>query len=111
MTDPSSPKALNQPFYTTPSPTAATNYQRDIYSSLRRPKFSTKPHEWEAAARRAVPAPNFGYVSSIIPLTNIPCVPLSPAQSRALRALRLENKATQFIPLLAPSTLLALNNP
>lgn len=34
----------------------------DIYSALRPPRFSTKPAEWEEAARRAVRPQNFGYV-------------------------------------------------
>ena len=58
---PSTTSSLNQP-YTLPSPTAPTNYQRQIYSSLRRPRFSVKPSEWEATARATVPLPNFNYV-------------------------------------------------
>lgn len=53
--------SLNQP-YTEPDPNNPSAYQRDIYSSLRAPIFSTKPSEWEALARAKVPAPNFGYV-------------------------------------------------
>ncbi|KIX02753.1 uncharacterized protein Z518_08695 [Rhinocladiella mackenziei CBS 650.93] len=52
----------NQP-YTEPDPHSHSAYQREIYSSLRAPIFSTKPAEWEALARSKVPAPNFGYVS------------------------------------------------
>lgn len=51
----------NQP-YTEPDPAAPSAYQREIYGALRRPAFSTKPAEWEAAARAKVPASNFGYV-------------------------------------------------
>jgi lactate 2-monooxygenase len=52
---------LNQP-YTEPDPNAFTQFQREIYSSLRSPPFSTKPSEWERLARSKVPAANFGYV-------------------------------------------------
>lgn len=52
---------LNQP-YTLPDPKAYTSYQRQIYSSLRPPLFSTKPSEWESLARKSVPAANFGYI-------------------------------------------------
>jgi lactate 2-monooxygenase len=52
---------LKQP-YPEPDPLAYTNYQREIYSSLRSPIFSTKPSEWESLACARVPAPNFGYV-------------------------------------------------
>jgi lactate 2-monooxygenase len=46
----------------TPDPEAYVQFQREIYASLRKPKYSTKPHEWEAAARNAIPLPNFLYV-------------------------------------------------
>lgn len=52
---------LNKP-YTEPDPDAPSGYQREIYSSLRAPIFSTKPAEWENLARSKVPAENFGYV-------------------------------------------------
>ncbi|KAJ9609719.1 hypothetical protein H2200_006047 [Cladophialophora chaetospira] len=52
---------LNQS-YTEPDPNNYSSYQREIYSSLRKPIFSTKPAEWEALARSKVPATNFGYV-------------------------------------------------
>lgn len=45
-----------------PDPEAYVQFQRDIYGSLRKPKYSTKPHEWETAARNAIPLPNFLYV-------------------------------------------------
>jgi lactate 2-monooxygenase len=48
--------------YIEPDPESYTTYQREIYSSLRPPIFSTSPSEWEALARMKVPAPNFGYV-------------------------------------------------
>jgi lactate 2-monooxygenase len=51
----------NQP-YDEPDPNNYSAYQREIYSSLRAPIFSTKPSEWEALARAKVPAANFGYV-------------------------------------------------
>lgn len=44
-----------------PDPTSYVSYQREIYSSLHPPKYSTKPSQWEAAARAAVPLPNFLY--------------------------------------------------
>ena len=56
-----SASTLNQA-YTLPDPDAPTAYQRSIYSGLRKPRFSTKPSEWEAAARKKVPVANFGYV-------------------------------------------------
>ncbi|KIW85262.1 hypothetical protein Z517_00652 [Fonsecaea pedrosoi CBS 271.37] len=52
---------LNQS-YTEPDPNNYSAYQREIYSSLRAPIFSTKPSEWESLARSKVPAENFGYV-------------------------------------------------
>lgn len=48
--------------YYEPDPDSYVQYQREIYASLRRPKYSTKPAQWEAAARAAVPLPNFLYV-------------------------------------------------
>ncbi|OCK82158.1 FMN-dependent alpha-hydroxy acid dehydrogenase-like protein [Lepidopterella palustris CBS 459.81] len=52
---------VNQP-YTEPDPNAYTQYQREIYSSLRSPSISTKPSEWEARARETLPLPNFLFV-------------------------------------------------
>ncbi|KAJ4313459.1 hypothetical protein N0V94_006946 [Neodidymelliopsis sp. IMI 364377] len=49
-------------FTTTPDPESYVQFQRDIYGSLRKPKYSTKPSEWEAAARNALPLANFLYV-------------------------------------------------
>ncbi|CAK3993210.1 lactate 2-monooxygenase [Lecanosticta acicola] len=54
-------RQYNQP-WDTPDPNAWGVYQRDIYSGLRKPIFSTKPAEWEHLARERVPAENFGYV-------------------------------------------------
>jgi lactate 2-monooxygenase len=48
--------------YTLVDPAAPSNFQREIYGSFRSPKFSTKPEEWENAARRNIPEPNFNYV-------------------------------------------------
>lgn len=45
-----------------PDPDSYVQYQREIYGSLRKPKYSTKPSQWEAAAKAAVPLPNFLYV-------------------------------------------------
>lgn len=45
-----------------PDPTSFVQYQRDLYSRLQRPEFSTKPAEWEAAAKAAIPLPNFYYI-------------------------------------------------
>ncbi|KAF2770855.1 L-lactate dehydrogenase [Teratosphaeria nubilosa] len=61
MTKLSEAKRWNQP-WDTPDPDQWTAYQRDIYSGLRKPIFSTKPSEWEALAREKVPAEKFGYV-------------------------------------------------
>lgn len=61
MSEAKDSKTLAQP-YTIPNPDAYTNYQREIYSSFRAPKFSTKPEEWEKAARSKIPEPNFLYV-------------------------------------------------
>lgn len=61
MTTKTNPEEWNQP-YTEPDRNAYSAYQREVYSSLRAPIFSTKPLEWEALARSKVPAPNFGYV-------------------------------------------------
>ncbi|KAF1944214.1 FMN-dependent alpha-hydroxy acid dehydrogenase [Clathrospora elynae] len=49
--------------YYEPDPDSYVSYQREIYASLRKPKYSTKPAQWEAAARAAVPLPNFLYVN------------------------------------------------
>jgi lactate 2-monooxygenase len=49
--------------YYEPDPDSYVSYQREIYSSLRKPKYSTKPAQWETAAREAVPLPNFLYVN------------------------------------------------
>lgn len=48
--------------YNTPDPDAPTNYQRQIYAGIRDPIFSTSPAQWEALARKKLPAGNFGYV-------------------------------------------------
>ena len=45
-----------------PDPESYVQYQREIYGSLRKPKYSTKPSLWEAAAKAAIPLPNFLYV-------------------------------------------------
>ncbi|PSN69068.1 FMN-dependent alpha-hydroxy acid dehydrogenase [Corynespora cassiicola Philippines] len=55
----SSPKDLK---YIEPDPTSFSAYQREIYSSLRAPKFSTKPEQWEAQARSTLPLSNFLYI-------------------------------------------------
>lgn len=49
--------------YTEPDPDAFVQFQREIYGSLRKPKYSMQPAEWEAAARQAIPLPNFYYVN------------------------------------------------
>lgn len=49
--------------YSEPDPDAYVQFQREIYGSLRKPKYSTRPAEWEAAARQAIPLPNFNYVN------------------------------------------------
>lgn len=46
-----------------PDPESYVKYQREIYGNLRKPKFSTKPLNWETAARAAVPLANFMYVA------------------------------------------------
>jgi lactate 2-monooxygenase len=45
-----------------PDPESYVQYQREIYGSLRQPKYSTKPAKWEEAARANIPEPNFLYV-------------------------------------------------
>lgn len=45
-----------------PDPESYVQYQREIYGNLRKPKYSTKPSQWEAAAKAAIPEPNFLYV-------------------------------------------------
>jgi lactate 2-monooxygenase len=45
-----------------PDPDSYVQYQREIYGSLQKPKYSTKPSQWEAAAKAAIPEPNFLYV-------------------------------------------------
>lgn len=45
-----------------PDADAPSAYQREIYSALSKPLFSTKPAQWEELAREKVPAENFGYV-------------------------------------------------
>ena len=46
----------------TPNPLAPANFQREIYSSFRKPSFSTKFSAWEDSARQKVPLQNFNYV-------------------------------------------------
>ncbi|KAF2639333.1 FMN-dependent alpha-hydroxy acid dehydrogenase [Massarina eburnea CBS 473.64] len=46
-----------------PDPDAFVGFQREIYASLRSPKFSTKPSQWEAQAREVLPLQNFNYIS------------------------------------------------
>jgi lactate 2-monooxygenase len=46
----------------TPDPESFTQYQREIYASLRAPKFTTKPRLWESQARDTIPSPNFEYI-------------------------------------------------
>jgi lactate 2-monooxygenase len=46
----------------TPDPESFTQYQREIYASLRAPKFTTKPRLWESQARDIIPSPNFEYI-------------------------------------------------
>lgn len=48
--------------YPQPDPNAPGSYLREIYSSFRKPAFSTDSSEWERLARLKVPASNFGYV-------------------------------------------------
>ncbi|KAF2847722.1 FMN-dependent alpha-hydroxy acid dehydrogenase-like protein [Plenodomus tracheiphilus IPT5] len=57
----STSKPPSSPTVYEPDPTSHVAYQREIYSSLHPPKYSTKPSQWEAAARAAVPPPNFLY--------------------------------------------------
>ena len=45
-----------------PDPNAFAAYQRSIYSSLRKPAFSTKTSQWEAEAKKILPEPNFMYI-------------------------------------------------
>ncbi|KAH6618459.1 FMN-dependent alpha-hydroxy acid dehydrogenase-like protein [Boeremia exigua] len=45
-----------------PDPDAYVQFQRAIYAGLRKPQYSTKPQEWENAARAAIPLANFLYV-------------------------------------------------
>ncbi|KAF1996215.1 FMN-dependent alpha-hydroxy acid dehydrogenase [Amniculicola lignicola CBS 123094] len=45
-----------------PDPESMSRYQREIYSNLRKPNFSTKPSQWEAQARKAIPLANFFYI-------------------------------------------------
>ncbi|KAF2257312.1 FMN-dependent alpha-hydroxy acid dehydrogenase [Trematosphaeria pertusa] len=53
----------NDTQYYEPDPNSFVEYQRNIYASLRKPRFSTKPLEWEAQARNAMPLPNFMYIN------------------------------------------------
>ncbi|KAL5462161.1 hypothetical protein PMIN06_001750 [Paraphaeosphaeria minitans] len=59
MDEPSEPKPATQ---YEPDPTAFVQFQREIYASLRKPAFSTKPAQWEAQARKILPEPNFMYI-------------------------------------------------
>ncbi|KAF2689582.1 FMN-dependent alpha-hydroxy acid dehydrogenase [Lentithecium fluviatile CBS 122367] len=45
-----------------PDPNAFVSFQRNIYAGLRKPKFSTRPAQWEAQARSIMPLPNFNYI-------------------------------------------------
>lgn len=46
-----------------PAKTAYATYQRQIYSQLRPPLFTTNPTAWEKLAKRKVPHQNFFYVA------------------------------------------------
>ncbi|KAF1962732.1 FMN-dependent alpha-hydroxy acid dehydrogenase [Byssothecium circinans] len=46
-----------------PDPDAFVSFQREIYGSLRKPKFTTKPSQWEAQARGVLPLSNFNYIA------------------------------------------------
>lgn len=48
--------------YYEPDPDSHVAFQREIYGNLRKPKYSTKPSQWEAAAKEAIPLSNFLYV-------------------------------------------------
>jgi len=63
MADTKPPAKPDSTTYYEPDPESHVNYQREIYGALRPPKYSTKPAQWEAAARAAVPLPNFLYVN------------------------------------------------
>lgn len=63
MADTKSSLGVSTTQYYEPDPESYVAYQREIYAALRKPKYSTKPHEWEAAARAAIPLPNFLYVA------------------------------------------------
>jgi isopentenyl diphosphate isomerase/L-lactate dehydrogenase-like FMN-dependent dehydrogenase len=56
------PMASKGTQYYEPDPDSFVSFQREIYASLRAPKWSTKPSEWEAQARNAIPLPNFLYI-------------------------------------------------
>ncbi|PVI06003.1 FMN-dependent alpha-hydroxy acid dehydrogenase [Periconia macrospinosa] len=45
-----------------PDPDAFVAYQRAIYGGLRKPKFSTKPSQWELQASEVLPLPNYKYI-------------------------------------------------
>lgn len=60
MTD-NKPSVTATPHYE-PDPESYVQFQREIYAALRKPKYSTKPSEWERAAREAIPLANFMYV-------------------------------------------------
>src|SRR5690348_14720318 len=49
--------------YYEPDADSYVQFQREIYAALRAPRYSTKPSEWERAAREALPLPNFLYVA------------------------------------------------
>jgi hypothetical protein len=57
----SSKPSVDRP-YDVPEAEAPSAYQRDIYSSFKKPIFSTKPSEWERLAKDKVPEGNYGYV-------------------------------------------------
>jgi lactate 2-monooxygenase len=63
MTDTKAVSKTAETTYYEPDPTSYSSYQRDIYASLRPPKYSVKPSQWEASARAAIPLPNFLYVA------------------------------------------------
>lgn len=63
MADTKPPAKADATTYYDPDPESYVNYQREIYGALHPPKYSTKPAQWEAAARAAVPLPNFLYVN------------------------------------------------
>jgi len=84
----------NQPF-PVPDPESYVSFQRGIYMGLRKPKFSTKPSEWEAQARSNLPLANFLYIQGSASAESTGAANLSAFERYRLRPWMLADSTTR----------------